>query len=162
MAQKVNAYTQDIGITVETPTVYYFTDPVRGLKPFADFNYTLITGPASLPSYSIGNVQDFYLTSRAAGRQQIVPLFLNLPDSDLQFGRRDSRHTVTAADEFRVDLISYRFYGTVEYWWIILLANDVIDPFSIKQNTILRIPDQGVILSNWLSTPVSRQRRVVS
>ena len=37
--------------------------------------------------------------------------------------------------------LSYRFYGTIEYWWIICRFNDVSDPTSMPvAGTYLRIP----------------------
>ena len=154
---ETNPYPLLLDIEILPPTVNYFVDPVRGRPPVCDFNYTLVEKPEDLPTYSIANVQDFYLTSRAAGVQFIIPMFLNLPD--VIFGEFDVYHTVTAADELRIDLISYQFYGTVEYGWIILLANDIDNPFNLSQNTILRIPSTSIVLSNWLTTPVTRQRR---
>jgi hypothetical protein len=41
-----------------------------------------------------------------------------------------SVYTVVESDLGRPDLISYSVYGSVGYWWLILLVNDVIDPFN--------------------------------
>lgn len=50
-------------------------------------------------------------------------------------------HVVTQADLDRPDLISNRFYGTSEKWWVILDYNNVTDPFSLRIGDKLRIPD---------------------
>lgn len=40
----------------------------------------------------------------------------------------------------RLDLVSYRVYGFSIYWWVIAMANDMIDPFNVPLDTVLRIP----------------------
>ena len=41
----------------------------------------------------------------------------------------------------RLDLISFKYYGTVKLWWAIAVANDIQNPFEkIEKGTILRIP----------------------
>ncbi len=50
-------------------------------------------------------------------------------------------HVVTQSDLDRPDLISYRYYGTIEKWWVVLDYNNVTDPFSLQVGDRLRIPD---------------------
>ena len=64
--------------------------------------------------------------------QWVPPVYGNVPEK---------LHVVTQADLDRPDLISNRFYGTPEYWWMILDYNKVTDPFSLKIGDRLRIPD---------------------
>jgi len=57
----------------------------------------------------------------------------------------------------RLDLASYDAYGTPILWWVIALANDIIDPFdSSFVNTLLQIPDVLDIYdfydANYIST----------
>lgn len=52
----------------------------------------------------------------------------------------DQFMTVTLDDENRLDIISNKYYGTPRYWWVIALANEIIDPFDIPIGTYLRIP----------------------
>lgn len=65
----------------------------------------------------------------------------------------DQFFTVTESEKDRLDLISYSFYGTSKYWWVIATANYIIDPFDIPVGTYLRIPpilslyNEGGILS---------------
>lgn len=40
----------------------------------------------------------------------------------------------------RLDLISNRIYGSSEFWWIILAANNYTIEFDIEYGEILRIP----------------------
>jgi hypothetical protein len=48
--------------------------------------------------------------------------------------------------------LSYKFYGTVQLWWIILLANNIVNPFEdVKNGDKLKILKKEVvsqILSN--------------
>lgn len=52
----------------------------------------------------------------------------------------DEYYTVSNVDEGRLDIIAYNFYGTPRFWWVIALANEIIDPFDIPVGTTLRIP----------------------
>lgn len=66
----------------------------------------------------------------------------------------DQYITVSIAEQDRLDIISNKYYNTPRFWWVIALANNIIDPFDIPQNTVLRIPvivslyNQGGVLSN--------------
>jgi hypothetical protein len=43
--------------------------------------------------------------------------------------------------ELRPDLISFRFYNTVKYWWFICAYNGKADPFDcFEQGEVIRIP----------------------
>jgi len=65
----------------------------------------------------------------------------------------DQYYTVTESEKDRLDLIAYSFYGTPKYWWVIAIANYIIDPFDVPVGTYLRIPpilslyNEGGILS---------------
>ena len=43
----------------------------------------------------------------------------------------DQFYVVTMSEEDRLDIISTSFYGTPKYWWVIALANNIIDPFTL-------------------------------
>ena len=53
----------------------------------------------------------------------------------------DKFTTVPAGEEYRPDLTSYRAYGTVDYWWLILEFNGIWDIFDYTVGTNLRIPN---------------------
>ena len=43
----------------------------------------------------------------------------------------------------RPDLISYRFYGTIDYWWVICLVNKIDSPLEdIAMGTMIQIPNK--------------------
>lgn len=52
----------------------------------------------------------------------------------------DKYHIVTAQQIGRPDLIANQYYNDPTLYWVILLANDIIDPFIIDGGTVLRIP----------------------
>ncbi len=134
-------------------SVYYFTDVALGISSSEDFNFTAVEPPNDLSGYAIANSQDFYLTPSP---QYIIPLFLNTPS--IFFSEFDSYFEITIIDVFRLDLISYHYYSTPEYWWIIALANNILDPFNLVPGTILRIPSESTVTSEWIQRPVKKVR----
>lgn len=50
------------------------------------------------------------------------------------------RITVQANESGRLDLISYRVYGTPVNWWIIARFNAIINQETVKSGDILKIP----------------------
>ena len=59
--------------------------------------------------------------------------FVDYSDGDQYF-------TVTKVEENRLDIVSQKYYGTPRYWWVIALANYILDPFDVPLGTSLRIP----------------------
>lgn len=52
-------------------------------------------------------------------------------------------------------LISYKIYRTTSLWWLILMANEIIDPFKdLYLGRVLKIPprDQALAVVNGLRT----------
>ena len=68
---------------------------------------------------------------------------------DIPADATDDVHVVTDTDLGRIDLISHKFYGTPDLFWVILHVNDVLDQYSddpllgLPAGTILRIPKKG-------------------
>ena len=54
-------------------------------------------------------------------------------------------HTVTLREENRLDIIANEEYGDQRYYWVIAMANNIIDPFNVKQGTVLKIPQIATI-----------------
>ena len=53
-----------------------------------------------------------------------------------------SYYRVTVADLMRPDMISYKSYGTVEFWWIICLINEIDSPLvDLEAGQVLKIPN---------------------
>jgi hypothetical protein len=57
------------------------------------------------------------------------------------------------SDVMRPDLISFRVYGTVKYWWIIMYVNGIKNPLTeIALGRVLLIPnilDVYTFYKNW-------------
>lgn len=60
----------------------------------------------------------------------------------------DTYITVDNINANRLDIIAYNNYGYSTYWWIIALANNIIDPFDIPLGTVLRIPPLTSLYNN--------------
>lgn len=52
----------------------------------------------------------------------------------------DTYITVEGQWENRLDIIANNVYGYSLYWWILAIANDIIDPFNVPRGTVLRCP----------------------
>lgn len=53
-----------------------------------------------------------------------------------------SYYQIVEADVMRPDIISYKVYGVVDYWWIILYVNDIESPLTdMTSGTIIQIPN---------------------
>lgn len=57
----------------------------------------------------------------------------------------DLYHIVSKSEEGRLDIISNNYYGSSSYWWAIALANNFIDPFTLNEGTMIRIPSKLVL-----------------
>lgn len=52
----------------------------------------------------------------------------------------DTYHTVTINEKNRLDIIANYYYGTPRYWWVVAIANYILDPFDVEVGSVLRIP----------------------
>ena len=53
-----------------------------------------------------------------------------------------SYYQIVESDVMRPDMISYKAYGTVNYWWLILYVNDIEDPLNdMVSGTVIKIPN---------------------
>lgn len=49
-------------------------------------------------------------------------------------------YLVTGAEAGRLDLVSYLLYGRTDLWWLIMVYNDIFDPFDFSDKTALFAP----------------------
>lgn len=63
-------------------------------------------------------------------------------------------HYVNSDQEMRPDIISFIYYGTVEFVDVILKANSISNPFCIKEGMNLMIPDISSVFSSY--KPIKR------
>lgn len=61
--------------------------------------------------------------------------------SKTKLSRNDKYYVVTTGTEYRPDLVSNTAYGTVDFWWKIMEANEIKDVFDFKAGLNIRIPD---------------------
>lgn len=60
----------------------------------------------------------------------------------------DEFYVVEVGEEYRLDAIAHKVYGSTFFWWILALVNDVRNPFTQPEvGQILRIPSQNRILA---------------
>jgi hypothetical protein len=67
---------------------------------------------------------------------------------DLLSGQQFYTHTWTAGD--RIDKLAKRYLDDDDYGWLILLVNQINNPFSIAPGTVLKIPANADSVLNQL------------
>ncbi len=50
-------------------------------------------------------------------------------------------HVIKAGE--RLDTLASLYYGDEELWWVIALANRIMDPFSLSIGTRIRVPSDA-------------------
>lgn len=68
--------------------------------------------------------------------------YFEIPDVKVEIKENDLRYIVKAGEEGRLDLISYKYYKTCDYWWVIAIANDIYFPFDFTAGDVLIIPEK--------------------
>lgn len=48
---------------------------------------------------------------------------------------------VVTTEEARPDLISYKIYGTTQYWWVLMEMNGILDVDEITVGKLIEYPD---------------------
>ena len=83
----------------------------------------------------------FYHDLIVDGIEQLDFLYNSLSDFVMEYS--PGYYRVVTIDCMRPDFISYKVYGTVDFWWIILLVNGIEDPFTdLVEGMILEIPNK--------------------
>jgi len=69
--------------------------------------------------------------------------FLHNPLSEFTTEYPVSYYRISGTDLMRPDMISYKHYGTVRFWWILMLVNGINNPLcDIEVGQILKIPSK--------------------
>ena len=64
----------------------------------------------------------------------------------------DIYYTIRYGQSLNLATISYEKYGTKDLWWVIAVANNILDPFTeLKVNDVIRIPNLSYIYSKILT-----------
>lgn len=66
--------------------------------------------------------------------------FTTYKRNEIPASETDTFMTITKPTEFRPDLVSYKAYGTPDYWWKILEFNQIADIYNFKAGLNIRIP----------------------
>lgn len=67
---------------------------------------------------------------------------------------REFNYTITNATAGRPDLVSFEFYGTTEYEWIVLQYNNIIDiSEEFVYGKVLRLPSKTFVITNIINKP---------
>jgi hypothetical protein len=54
---------------------------------------------------------------------------------------QEAFHTLKSGEETRLDIVSYIYFDTPDYWWVIAAYNKIKDPlFSLEPGMMIRIP----------------------
>lgn len=69
--------------------------------------------------------------------------FLHNTLSEFETNYPTKKYRVSGTDLLRPDLISYKAYGTVQFWWVIMTVNGITNPFTdLEVGDILEIPSK--------------------
>jgi len=63
------------------------------------------------------------------------------PVSNLNSSYSTKYYVVSAGSEYRPDLVSYRVYGTPDFWWRIMEYNNIKDVFDFKVGLSITLPN---------------------
>ena len=69
-------------------------------------------------------------------------------------------HVVTASERGRPELISYREYGVVTLWWVVLLCNKIYRHKDLTEGTVLSLPEFAAI--STAANAAQRQQSAIS
>ena len=61
--------------------------------------------------------------------------------TNIPLSNTDKYATIGPGVEYRPDLVSQQAYGTVDFWWKILEANEMKDVWEFKSGKNIRIPN---------------------
>jgi len=76
----------------------------------------------------------------------VDPVSRNPLGPDVLDGVTTVDHVIEAGQ--RLDVLAYKYYGDPDYWWVIALANRIIDPFSLTVGQLIRIPSNVLDVLN--------------
>lgn len=83
---------------------------------------------------------DFYNIQANDGINEFDYLYNNLTQFEMKY--RKSYYRIEGKDIMRPDLISYRIFGTIDYWWLIMMINGIENPLKdMVVGDLLEIPN---------------------
>ena len=55
----------------------------------------------------------------------------------------------------RPDLVSYNIYGDTQYWWILLMYNEIICPWELETGMEIKFISKNRMLDRWTELKIS-------
>jgi nucleoid-associated protein YgaU len=92
------------------------------------------------------------ISAEVEGTRQKVVVFGLLVDPVVP-DATDELYRVPQGGESRFDLISKKFYGVPDLWWVLALVNNIVDPLvgvTVGQN--IRVPTRNRLASEGILT----------
>lgn len=73
--------------------------------------------------------------------KELDHLWNSLSGFEMQY--QPTYYRVTSSDFMRPDIVSFRSYGVVEFWWVICLVNGITNPLTeLVEGIVLTIPNK--------------------
>jgi len=83
---------------------------------------------------------NFYYIERNDDIDEYDYLHNNLTKFKMNY--KSSYYRIEQDDLMRPDLISYKIYGTIAYWWLIMMINGIQNPLKdMELGALLQIPN---------------------
>lgn len=83
----------------------------------------------------------FYRVETVDGVKELDFLYPSLSKFEMNY--KPSYYRIAGSDLMRPDIISYKCYGTVNFWWIIMVVNDIVFPLiDLQEGMILTVPSK--------------------
>jgi hypothetical protein len=108
------------------------------MAKYTDITYELLGVDMGKQTLTNSNNRYFPSVVYTDGEEKFFELW-DIPEVPLD--PRDVYYKIGTGEVGRWDLISYRAYGTVLYWWLICVANGIRNPLIvIPAGDMVRIP----------------------
>lgn len=108
--------------------------------------YTKVNNSTFANKHHMASNSILYNIDGAGVLPMFTKTFNNIPD----YIQGEQSHIVRDTERYRLDNISYKYYGTPELLWVIMSVNNITNPFTIEANTVLRILPKAYIEYNLL------------
>lgn len=65
---------------------------------------------------------------------------------------------IVTGDDYRPDNVSYKIYGTTEFWWVLLIYNDKLSFNDLQHGDELKYPSIQALEDVYFSLKVSQNK----
>lgn len=88
-------------------------------------------------------IQNFFNKIQVDGNPEVV--FFDRSPFDFEWETVNKKVRITSTEKYRLDRVADKHFGDPNAYWIIMLANDINDPFQISIGDVLVIPKPSEI-----------------